>query len=92
MKHEVHEELAGKSFLIELCDQKIFEIRLRGLRELRVYCFWQRTVPMSSRVLHVQLFRLLRALHDELEPRGRILPHQLVDDAIGDDLIRDLDA
>src|SRR5690348_7306165 len=42
--------------------------------------------------LDVQLVRLLGAIHDDAEPSGRVLPHQLVDHAIGNDLIGDLDA
>ena len=33
--------------------------------------------------VHIQLLRLLRALHDEAKPRRRVLAHQLVDHAIG---------
>src|SRR5262245_35272071 len=40
--------------------------------------------------LNVKLLRIFRSLHDETEPCRRILPHQLVDDAIRDDLIGDL--
>src|SRR5262249_46314273 len=40
--------------------------------------------------LYVELFGLFRPLHDELEPRARILSHQFIDDAIGHDLIRNL--
>ena len=40
----------------------------------------------------IEFFRVFRAFHDEAEPRRRILAHQLVDHAIGDELIGDLGA
>ena len=42
--------------------------------------------------LEIEFLRLFGAIHDEAEPRRCVLAHQLVDDAIGDDLIGDLDA
>ena len=44
--------------------------------------FRVRSSKFEVSLLHVQLFRILRPLHDELEARAGILPHQLVDDAI----------
>ena len=43
---------------------------------------------MVGGTLNVEFLRLLGPLHDEAEPCGGILPHQLVDHAIGDDLTR----
>src|SRR6185503_16389049 len=40
--------------------------------------------------LNVELLGFLGALHDELEARARILTHELVDDAVRQDLIRNL--
>lgn len=40
---------------------------------------------------NVKLFRFFRPLHDEPEPRRQILPHQLVEHAVRQDLIDDLD-
>src|SRR6476660_725288 len=42
--------------------------------------------------LNVKLLRIFRSLHDETEPCRCILSHEFVDDAIRDDLIRDLHA
>src|SRR5262249_8731471 len=42
--------------------------------------------------LDVELLRVLCAFHDELEARARVLAHELVDAAIGHDLIVNLDA
>src|SRR5437773_320814 len=36
---------------------------------------------------NVKLLRFVRPLHDEAEPRRRVLAHQLVDHAVGHDLI-----
>jgi hypothetical protein len=41
---------------------------------------------------YIEFFSLFRAFHDEPEPRGCVLAHQLVDDAIGDDLVGYFDA
>jgi hypothetical protein len=43
-------------------------------------------------VSDVQFLGLVSALHDEAEPGGCILAHQLVDDAVGDDLVGHVDA
>ena len=52
----------------------------------------QRRSTSKCTRLDVQFLRLFRAVHDEAEARRGVLAHQLVDDAIGDDLIGDLDA
>ena len=49
-----------------------------------------RVTPPS--ISDVELLGFFRALHDEAEARRRVLAHQLVDHAIGDDLIGDVDA
>src|SRR4051812_7685056 len=49
------------------------------------------TVLGRARPSDVQLLGVLGAVHDETEAGGRVLAHQLVDDAIGDDLIGNLD-
>src|SRR6266542_7011038 len=46
----------------------------------------------KPRSLHVELLGFLRSIHDEPEPRRRIYPHQLVDHAVGNDVVEDLDA
>ena len=49
--------------------------------------------PASARTCHTSSSSgLLGALHDEAKPRRRILAHQLVDDAIGHELILHVDA
>ena len=49
-------------------------------------------VPRMHDRLHVEFFSFLGAIHDEAEPRRRVLPHQFIDDAVRDDLIGDFDA
>src|SRR5262245_32759602 len=46
------------------------------------------TATATTSRLHVKLLRIFRSLHDETEPGRCIFPHQLVDNAIGHDLIR----
>ena len=43
--------------------------------------------PSRPCLSDIQLLRLFGALHDEAEPRRRILAHQLVDHTIGHELI-----
>src|SRR5262245_66483485 len=66
-------------------------INNQGNRKSATYMCVRRST-FENMVLDVQLLRLFGPLHDELEPRGRILAHELVDHAIGDDLIGDLHA
>src|SRR5687767_10524305 len=49
-------------------------------------------VTSDRSTLNVQLLRFFGALHDEPEAGRGILPHQLVDDTIGHDLVADLHA
>jgi len=45
----------------------------------------------DGRALNVEFDRFFGPFHDEAEAGGRVLAHQFVDHAIGDDLIGDLD-
>src|SRR5580765_9054427 len=47
---------------------------------------------LTERPLDVELLRIFGSLHDETEPGRGIFPHELVDHAVGDDLIGDVDA
>src|SRR3954453_17960080 len=50
-----------------------------------------RSYSSEASSLDVELLGFLRSVHDEPETRRCILTHELVNDAVGDDVIVDLD-
>src|SRR4051794_7407085 len=85
----------------DACADSVTERRTenRELRTLEPGTLEVRTMstsraPRRRPALDIQFLGLVGALHDEAEPRGRVLAHQLVDDAIGHEhvLFRHVDA
>src|SRR6185436_20836527 len=60
---------------------------VRALPVPRLYTGRRRPCVKESCGLHVEFLGFFCPLHDEAESRRGIFPHQLIDDAIGHDLI-----
>src|SRR6185503_21230198 len=75
--------------MIRSCSSRTFAMVRTPVAGARCASNGDAAMAITSR-LNVQLLRIFRSLHDETEPCRRVLAHQLVDDAIRDDLIRNL--